>query len=146
MAKKIEDIYELTLLYHYIVFHQSNGFFFRLFLKQNGLEFIKKKKKPRDECRLTYTLNIIDTTGFGDTREIDSDQGTIDQIRQLFSERGANWVFFLLMLIFFIVKALYARHTFSQKHTFSSIMPLFSKDIESNIYLMIVLTHLFSSL
>lgn len=119
-------------------------FFFRLFLKQNGLEFIKKKK-PRDDCRLTYTLNIIDTTGFGDIREIDSDQGTIDQIRQLFSERGANWVIFL-DADFFIVKALYARHTFSQKHTFSSIMPLFSKDIESNIYLMMVLTHLLSSL
>lgn len=56
---------------------------------------VYKKKKPRDDCRLTYTLNIIDTTGFGDTREIDSDQGTIDQIQQLFSERGANWVIFL---------------------------------------------------
>lgn len=86
--------------------------FFRLFLKQNGLEFIKKKK-PRDDCRLTYTLNIIDTTGFGDTREIDSDQGTIDQIQQLFSERGANWVIFLDADFFYCKSSIRTPYIFS---------------------------------
>lgn len=90
------------------------------------------KIMPRDGSRLTYTLNIIDTPGFGDTRGIDSDQGTIDQIRQLFSETGAKGVLFL-DAVCFIVKAPDARLTISQKYIFSSMMSLFGKDIESNI-------------
>lgn len=90
------------------------------------------KIMPRTGSRLTYTLNIIDTPRFGDSKGIDSDQGTIDQILQLFSERGAKEVTFL-DAVCFIVKALDARHTFTQKHTFSSSMSLFGQDIESNM-------------
>lgn len=87
---------------------------------------------PRDGSRLKYTLNIIDTPGFGDTRGLERDQCTIDQIRHLFSETGAKGVLFL-DAVCFIVKAPDARLTVSQKHIFSSIMSLFGKDIESNI-------------
>lgn len=86
----------------------------------------------RDGSRLNYTLNIIDTPGFGDTRGIERDQGTIDQIRHLFSETGAKGVAFL-DAVCFIVKAPDARLTVSQKYIFSSIMSIFGKDIESNI-------------
>lgn len=86
----------------------------------------------RDGSRLKYTLNIIDTPGFGDTRGIERDQCTIDQIRHLFSETGAKGVLFL-DAVCFIVKAPDARLTVSQKHVFSSILSLFGKDIESNI-------------
>lgn len=87
---------------------------------------------PRDGSRLTYTLNIIDTPGFGDSRGIDRDQVTIDHIQQLFSETGAKGVLFL-DAVCFIVKAPDARLTFSQKYIFDSMMSLFGKDIESNI-------------
>lgn len=87
---------------------------------------------PRDGSRLKYILNIIDTPGFGDTRGLERDQCTIDQIRHLFSETGAKGVLFL-DAVCFIVKAPDARLTVSQKHIFSSIMSLFGKDIESNI-------------
>lgn len=87
---------------------------------------------PRDGSRLTYTLNIIDTPGFGDTRGIDRDQRTIDHIRQLFLETGAKGVHFL-DAVCFVVKAPDARLTVSQRYILSSIMSLFGKDIESNI-------------
>lgn len=87
---------------------------------------------PRDGSRLKYILNIIDTPGFGDTRGIERDQGTIDQIRELFSETGNKGVLYL-DAVCFIVKAPDARLTVSQRYIFSSIMSLFGKDIESNI-------------
>lgn len=91
---------------------------------------------PRDGSRLTYTLNIIDTPGFGDTRGIERDQRIIDQIRHLFSGTGAKGLFYL-DAVCFTVKAPDARLTVSQRYIFSSIMSLFGKDIESNICTMI---------
>lgn len=87
---------------------------------------------PRDGSRLPYTLNIIDTPGFGYTTEFERDQRTIDQIRQLFLETGAKGVPFL-DAVCFIVKAPDARLTVAQKYMFCSILSLFGKDIESNI-------------
>lgn len=87
---------------------------------------------PRAGSRLEYSLNIIDTPGFGDTRGIERDQRTIGQIRELFSETGAKGVTYI-DAVCFIVKAPDARLTVSQKYIFSAIMSLFGKDIESNI-------------
>lgn len=81
---------------------------------------------------MDFTLNIIDTPGFGDTRGIERDQGTINQIRQLFSSKGDRGVLFI-DAVCLIVKAPDARLTVSQRFIFSSIMSLFGKDIESNI-------------
>lgn len=81
---------------------------------------------------MDYTLNIIDTPGFGDTRGLEKDQCTVNQIRHLFSEEGAKGVLYI-DAVCFIVKAPDARLTASQKYIFSSIMALFGKDIKSNI-------------
>lgn len=90
------------------------------------------KIAPQKGSRLNYTLNIIDTPGFGDARGIERDQGIVDQIRYLFSSQGGKGVLFV-DAVCFIVKAPDARLTVSQKYMFSSIMSLFGKDIESNI-------------
>lgn len=87
---------------------------------------------PTEGSRLSYTLNIIDTPGFGDTRGIERDNAIIDQIRQLFSAKGDQGVLYI-DAVCFIVKAPDARLTVVQKYIFSSIMSLFGKDIESNI-------------
>lgn len=81
---------------------------------------------------MNYTLNIIDTPGFGDTRGIKKDQSTVDQIHALFSSDRDKGVTFI-DAVCFIVKAPDARLTVSQKYIFNSIMSLFGKDIESNI-------------
>lgn len=88
--------------------------------------------EPRKGSRLKYALNIIDTPGFGDTRGIERDQCTVDQIRNLFTETGAKGVLFI-DAVCFIVRAPDARLSVSQRYIFSSIMALFGKDIESNI-------------
>lgn len=87
---------------------------------------------PTEGSRLSYTLNIIDTPGFGDTRGIERDNAIVDQIRQLFSAKGDQGVLYI-DAVCFIVKAPDARLTVVQKYIFSSIMSLFGKDIESNI-------------
>lgn len=88
--------------------------------------------EPRKGSRLKYALNIIDTPGFGDTRGIERDQCTVDQIRNLFTETGAKGVLFI-DAVCFIVKAPDARLSVSQRYIFSSLLALFGKDIESNI-------------
>nr|XP_034331954.1 uncharacterized protein LOC117691037 [Crassostrea gigas] len=96
-------------------------------------EWITVYKIPHQKGgRLNYTLNIIDTPGFGDTRGIDRDQCTISQIRHLFSAEFPKGVHYI-DAVCFIVKAPDARLTVSQKYIFSLIMALFGKDIESNI-------------
>lgn len=87
---------------------------------------------PIEGGRLQYTLNIIDTPGFGDTRGIERDNAIVEQIRQLFSAQGDQGVLDI-DAVCFIVKAPDARLTVVQKYIFSSIMSLFGKDIASNI-------------
>lgn len=81
---------------------------------------------------MSYTLNVIDTPGFGDTRGVERDQGIIDQIRHLFSSQGDKGVLFI-DAVCFVVKAPDARLTACQRYIFNSIISLFGKDIESNI-------------
>lgn len=87
---------------------------------------------PQEGNRLNYTLNIIDTPRFGDTRGLDQDEKTIDQIRHLFSETGSKGLL-NIDAVCFIVKAPDARLTHNQTYIFRSIMSLFGKDNESNI-------------
>lgn len=82
--------------------------------------------------RINYTLNIIDTPGFGDTRGIERDQEIIEQIRQLFHEQSSKGIAFV-DAVSFLVKAPDARLTHSQKYIFDSILSLFGNDIKENI-------------
>lgn len=82
--------------------------------------------------RLSFTLNIIDTPGFGDTRGLERDSAIVDQIRHLFSAKE-NHSILNIDAVCFIVKAPDARLTAVQRYIFSSIMSLFGNDIESNI-------------
>lgn len=94
------------------------------------------KISPQKGSRLRYTLNIIDTPGFGDNSVKGGDQVIIDQISQLFSSEGDKGVLFI-DAVCFVVKAIDVRITASQKYFFNSIMSLFGKDIESNICILI---------
>lgn len=87
---------------------------------------------PQKGSQLDYTLNIIDTPGFGDTKGIERDQRTVDQIRVLFSEPEPKGVL-ELDAVCFIVKAPDARLTASQNYIFNSLLALFGTDIQSNI-------------
>lgn len=87
------------------------------------------KITPQTGSRQNYTLNIIDTPGFGDR---DGNQTIIDQIRQLLLSNDDKGVLYI-DAVCLVVRAPDARFSASQKLMFNSIMSLFGKDIESNI-------------
>ncbi|XP_052820940.1 uncharacterized protein LOC128246597 isoform X2 [Mya arenaria] len=87
---------------------------------------------PEKGSRLSYSINIIDTPGFGDTRGIERDQEIVNQIREMFSKKGPKGVL-SIDAICFLIKAPDARLTPVQSYIFQSIMSIFGKDIENNI-------------
>ncbi|XP_060596429.1 uncharacterized protein LOC132750457 [Ruditapes philippinarum] len=91
---------------------------------------------PMHGSRLNYTLNIIDTPGFGDTRGIQRDNEIIDQIRTLFSREDDTGVLYI-NAVCFITKAPDARLTPTQMYIFNAIMALFGQDIENSICMLV---------
>ncbi|XP_053374219.1 uncharacterized protein LOC123543430 [Mercenaria mercenaria] len=82
--------------------------------------------------RLDFTLTIVDTPGFGDTRGIGYDKKIVYQIKHLFSEQGPRGIL-SLDAICFLNKAPDARLTTQQKYVFQQILSMFGKDVEENI-------------
>ncbi|WAQ96119.1 hypothetical protein MAR_028809 [Mya arenaria] len=87
---------------------------------------------PIKGSRLQYTIHVIDTPGFGDTRGIERDQEIVQQIKELFSEKEPKGVM-SIDAVCFLIKAPDARLTPIQSYIFQQIMSLFGKDIEENI-------------
>lgn len=85
-----------------------------------------------DVSRLNYTINLIDTPGFGDTRGLTQDARIVNQIRQLFTAKNVKGLT-VLDAVCFILKAPDARLTSTQTYIFESILTLFGKDITDNI-------------
>ena len=85
---------------------------------------------------LPYTLTIIDTPGFGDTRGLVRDQEIAAQIKELFSLKGVCGVD-QIHGIGFVAQAPLARLTPPQKYIFDSILAIFGKDIGDNIFMMV---------
>ncbi|KAI2646623.1 hypothetical protein H4Q32_025555 [Labeo rohita] len=87
-----------------------------------------------DNFEVPYTLTIVDTPGFGDTRGIAHDQKIIAQIREFFCARGG---IDCIDAVCFVVQASLARLTHTQKYIFDSILSIFGKDIAENILMMV---------
>ncbi|XP_078073777.1 uncharacterized protein LOC144496987 isoform X2 [Mustelus asterias] len=88
----------------------------------------------REGFQIDYSLIIIDTPGFGDTRGITRDKLLTDQIREFFtSPDGADQI----DAVCFIAQASLARLTQTQKYVFDSILSIFGKDIAENIQILV---------
>ena len=85
---------------------------------------------------LPYTLTVIDTPGFGDTRGMGRDKHILEQIQSLFSHSGST-AFDQIHGIGFVVQASSPRLTHTQRYVFDSVLSVFGKDINSNIFLLI---------
>ena len=85
---------------------------------------------------LPYTLTVIDTPGFGDSAGVEHDQSIVKQIQSFFSLGPPNGIKFLHG-IGFVVKASDNRLTPAQSYIFNSILHIFGKDIENNIFVII---------
>ncbi|XP_023282635.1 uncharacterized protein LOC111670230 [Seriola lalandi dorsalis] len=83
-----------------------------------------------DGFQVPYSLTIIDTPGFGDTRGIKQDKEITEKIREFFSVRGG---IDSIDAVCFVVQSALARLTHTQRYIFDAILSIFGKDIASNI-------------
>ncbi|KAJ8001370.1 hypothetical protein DPEC_G00168820 [Dallia pectoralis] len=86
--------------------------------------------------RVPYSLTIIDTPGFGDTKGKENDKVIADKLLQLFSSENG---IFLIDAVCLVVKATMNRLSDRQLYIFDAVLSLFGKDIEKNI--MVLLTY-----
>lgn len=87
---------------------------------------------PNIGSRLAFTINLIDTPGFGDTRGLDYDKRIVDQVQELFTSNGKRGVA-TIDAVCFILKAPDARLNATQMYIFEAILSLFGNDIKDNI-------------
>ena len=91
--------------------------------------FHKQKGSP-----LPYTLTVIDTPGFGNTRERDDE--IFQQIKELLTAQGDEGID-QLHGIGFVTQAPQTRLTPTQQYVFDSILSVFGEDVADNIFLMV---------
>ncbi|XP_037837914.1 uncharacterized protein LOC112449920 [Kryptolebias marmoratus] len=92
------------------------------------------KLNHQDGFQVPFSLSIIDTPGFGDTRGIERDREIIEQLRNLFSSpHGVTEI----DAVCFVAQASLARLTPSQKYVFDSILSIFGKDVAENIRILV---------
>ncbi|KAL1279270.1 hypothetical protein QQF64_025943 [Cirrhinus molitorella] len=97
-------------------------------------EITAYKINHMDGFQITYSLTIVDTPGFGDTRGISQDQKITKQIQEFFSaRRGIDCI----DAVCFVVQASLARLTHTQRYIFDSILSIFGKDIAQNILVLV---------
>ncbi|XP_036374329.1 uncharacterized protein si:ch73-170d6.2 [Megalops cyprinoides] len=88
----------------------------------------------QDGFEISYSVTIIDTPGFGDTRGIDRDRQITDQIRTFFTScKGISEI----DAVCFVTQASLARLTHAQKYVFDAVLSIFGKDIADNIQMLV---------
>ncbi|KAI9559806.1 hypothetical protein GHT06_013813 [Daphnia sinensis] len=84
--------------------------------------------------RLDYSLTIVDTPGFGDTRGMEKDKKIMQQLKDYFqSPHGIQQ----LEAVCFVIQSSLARLTPTQQYIFDQILSIFGENIKDNIRLML---------
>ena len=91
---------------------------------------------PMEGSKLTYTLTIVDTPGYGDSRGLLMDRTVADQMREFLSATPPIGVDHLDG-IGFVAQASLAHPTIEQEYIFDSIMSMFGKDMSKNIFMLL---------
>ncbi|KAF3857737.1 hypothetical protein F7725_010938 [Dissostichus mawsoni] len=85
------------------------------------------KINHQEGFKIPYSLTIVDTPGFGDTRGIKRDKQITEQLRNLFSaKRSVSEI----DAVCFVAQASLARLTPTQQYVFDSVLSIFGKDVE----------------
>ncbi|ETE57006.1 Receptor-type tyrosine-protein phosphatase S, partial [Ophiophagus hannah] len=84
--------------------------------------------------RIPYSLTIIDTPGFGGTRDSEQDKLIEEQLLEFFSTPGGIEHIDAICLV---AQAFLAHSTHAQKHIFDSMLSMLGKDLKDNIQLLI---------
>lgn len=91
---------------------------------------------PQEGSPVDFTLTIIDTPGFGNTKGMEQDKIITQQIQEFLSVQGPNGIDHLDG-IGFVTQAALARLTPTQNYIFHSILSIFGSDVENNIFVMV---------
>nr|XP_046263758.1 uncharacterized protein si:ch73-170d6.2 [Scatophagus argus]XP_046263759.1 uncharacterized protein si:ch73-170d6.2 [Scatophagus argus] len=92
------------------------------------------KINHQEGFKIDYSLTIVDTPGFGDTRGIERDKEITEQLRRLFSAKlGVSDI----DAVCFVAQASLARLTPTQKYVFDSVLSIFGKDVAENIRILV---------
>ncbi|KAM3822752.1 uncharacterized protein M6D78_018295 isoform 2-T2 [Vipera latastei] len=83
---------------------------------------------------IPYSLTIIDTPGFGGTRDAEQDKLVEEQLREFFSSPGAIDHIDAICLV---AQAFLAHSVHTQKCVFDSMLSLLGKDVKDNVQLLI---------
>ncbi|KAK4030182.1 hypothetical protein OUZ56_023159 [Daphnia magna] len=84
--------------------------------------------------RLDYSLTIVDTPGFGDTRGVEKDKKIMQQLKDYFQcPHGIQQ----LEAVCFVVQSSLARLTPTQQYIFDQILSIFGENIKDNIRIMV---------
>ncbi|KAL0152537.1 hypothetical protein M9458_052260 [Cirrhinus mrigala] len=84
--------------------------------------------------QIPYSLTIVDTPGFGDTRGIEQDKLITQQVKSfLCSPLGVDHI----DAVCFVVPASLPRLSPNQRYIFDSILSIFGKDIAENIMILV---------
>ncbi|XP_036408665.1 uncharacterized protein LOC118794511 [Megalops cyprinoides] len=88
----------------------------------------------QEGVRVPFSLRIIDTPGYGDTRGKQEDKLIAEKLHNLFkSENGVQQI----DAVCFVVKSSQNRLTDTQRYIFDAILSLFGKDMKNNIMALI---------
>ncbi|XP_044225079.1 uncharacterized protein LOC122994449 [Thunnus albacares] len=92
------------------------------------------KINHQEGFKTPFSLTIVDTPGFGDTRGVRRDKEITEQIRRLFtSVNGVSEI----DAVCFVTQASLARLTATQRYVFDSVLSIFGKDVAENIQMLV---------
>ncbi|XP_059201108.1 uncharacterized protein LOC131980820 [Centropristis striata] len=92
------------------------------------------KINHQEGFKIPYSLTVVDTPGFGDTRGIERDKMIVEQLRNLFSaQHGVSEI----DAVCFVAQSSLARLTPTQKYVFDSVLSIFGKDVAENIRILV---------
>ncbi|KAL6103721.1 uncharacterized protein ACO6RY_13607 [Pungitius sinensis] len=92
------------------------------------------KINHQEGFKIPFSLIVVDTPGFGDTRGIARDKEITEQIRRLFtSTDGVSEI----DAVCFVTQASLARLTATQRYVFDSVLAIFGKDVAENIEMLV---------
>uniref|UniRef100_UPI0037E7B441 uncharacterized protein n=1 Tax=Semicossyphus pulcher TaxID=241346 RepID=UPI0037E7B441 len=92
------------------------------------------KINHQEGFKVPFSLTIVDTPGFGDTRGVGRDREITEQIRRLFtSVNGVSEI----DAVCFVAQAALARLTATQRYVFDSVLSIFGKDVAENIEMLV---------
>ncbi|XP_062407829.1 uncharacterized protein LOC134099104 [Sardina pilchardus] len=97
-------------------------------------EVIVYKINHQEGFKIPFSLTVVDTPGFGDTRGVTRDKQITEQIRRLFiSANGVSEI----DAVCFVTQASLARLTATQRYVFDSVLCIFGKDVAENIAMLV---------